>query len=339
MQHTRRTILAALLVGPLATVCRAAQSPRVQQARPLMGTVVEIAAEGADAAVLGKAVDAAFREMQWLTDMMSHYDPRSVVSAINDAAGGRPMPVPPALADVLGMARRVSERTGGAFDVTVGSLRGWRFGRDEARVPTPEEIATQLPKVDYRRLVLDERGGTAFLAAPGMRIDLGGIAKAYILRAGLRALEQHGIARALVNGGGDVVLAGRSDGPPWRIGVRDPRVPTQLVGVLELAHGFVVASGDYERYFVKDGKRYHHILDPRTGYPAAGARGVTLLGDELEAVNGLSVAVMVLGQEAGARLLGAKPGVEGFIVDRGGSAWMSAGFRARLAPGWSRPPH
>jgi thiamine biosynthesis lipoprotein len=293
---------------------------------------VEIAAEGADAAVLGRAVDGAFREMQRLTDMMSHYDPRSVVSTLNAAAGVRPVAVPPELAEVLAMARRVSERTGGAFDVTVGALRGWRFGRGEARLPAPEEIAVELPKIDYTRLVLDERAGTAFLAGRGMRIDLGGIAKTYILRAGLRALEERGIPRALVNGGGDVVLAGRSDGPPWRIGVRDPRAPTQLIGALALAHGFVVASGDYERYFVKGGRRYHHILDPRTGYPAEGARGVTLLGDELETVNGLSVASMVLGREAGARLLAASPGVEGFIVDRGGSPWMSAGFRARLRP-------
>lgn len=329
MQPTRRALLAGMLVAPLAAVCRAGQPPRIQQARPLMGTVVEIAAEGADGAVLGRAVDAAFREMQRLTDMMSHYDPKSVVSALSDAAGLRPVAVPPELTEVLGMARRLSERTAGAFDVTVGSLRGWRFRPDEARVPAPEEIAAQLPKVDYRKLVLDERAGTAFLAEQGMRIDLGGIAKVYILRAGLRALERHGVARALVNGGGDVVLAERGDGPPWRIGVRDPRAPTKLFGVLEVTRGLVVASGDYERYFVKGGRRYHHILDPRTGYPAEGARGVTLLGDELETVNGLSVAVMVLGRESGVGLLGATPGTEGFVVDRGG-VWMSGGFRARL---------
>jgi thiamine biosynthesis lipoprotein len=253
------------------------------------------------------------------------------VSAIGDAAGSRPVAAPPDLMAVLGMAGRLSARTGGAFDVTVGALAGWRFGRAEARVPPPAEIAAQLPLVDYRNLVLDARAGTAFLAKAGMRIDLGGIAKAYILRAGLGVLEQAGIARAIVNGGGDVVLAGGGDGPPWRVGVRDPGSPANFIGVLEVARGFVLASGDYERYFVKDGRRYHHVLDPRTGYPASGARGATVFGAELEAVNGLSVAAMVLGREAGAALLAATPGVDGLIVDAQG-AWMSAGFRARLAP-------
>jgi thiamine biosynthesis lipoprotein len=296
-----------------------------------MGTAVEIGAEGAEAGVLHRAVDAAFREMGRLIDMMSHYDPRSVVSAIGDAAGSRPVAAPPELMAVLGMAQRLAARTAGAFDVTVGALAGWRFGRGETRVPPPDEIAAQLPLVDYRKLVLDERAGTAFLAAAGMRLDLGGIAKAYILRAGLGVLERAGIARAIVNGGGDVVLAGGGDGPPWRVGVRDPRSPANFVGVLEVTRGFVLASGDYERYFIKDGRRYHHVLDPRTGYPATGARGATLLGGELEAVNGLSVAAMVLGREAGAALAAATPGVDGLIVDAKGS-WMSPGFRARLAP-------
>jgi len=331
MQPHRRALLTALLLGPFAGASRGAAPPRAQQARPLMGTVVEIGAEGAEAGVLHKAIDGAFREMQRLTDMMSHYDSRSVVSAIGNAAGSRPVAVPPELLAVLGMAGRLSARTGGAFDVTVGGLSGWRFGRAEARVPPPAEIAAQLPLVDYRKLVLDERAGTAFLAVAGMRIDLGGIAKAYILRAGLGVLERAGIARAIVNGGGDVVLAGGGDGPPWRVGVRNPRSPANFIGVLEVARGFVLASGDYERYFVRDGRRYHHVLDPRTGYPAAGAHGATVLGEDLEAVNGLSVAAMVLGREAGEALLAATAGVDGLIVDDRG-AWMSAGFRARLAP-------
>ena len=331
MRHTRRAVLAALLLAPFAGVAGPTARGRVRQAQPLMGTVVEITAEGADRGTVNDAVNAAFREMKRLTDMMSHYDPASVVSAINNAAGSHPVAVPAELATVLRAANRVAERTAGAFDSTIGALRSWRFGAGEARVPAPEEIAAQCARVGYRKLLLDESRGTAYLAEAGMRIDLGGIAKAYILRAGLRALERPGIARAIVNGGGDVLLAGPSDGPPWRVGVRDPRAPAQLAGVLALARGVVVASGDYERYFVADGRRYHHILDPRTGYPATAARGVTLLADDLDAVNGLSVALMVLGRDAGAGLIASQPGMAGFIVDGAGGAWMSAGFRARLA--------
>jgi thiamine biosynthesis lipoprotein len=319
--------LAGLLV--FLMIFTAAEAARVQDARPLMGTAVELIAEGPDENVLRAASEAAFREMQRLSQMMNHYDPASVVSELNAAAGERAVPVPPELAEVLAQARRVSERTAGAFDVTIGALRGWRFRPGEARVPEPAEIAAQLPKVDYRKLQSDR--SSAFLTEKGMKIDLGGIAKLYILEAGRRVLEARGLPRALINGGGDVVA--HSDSAPWRVGVRDPRAPERLLGAVSLVRGCVAASGDYERFFVREGKRYHHVLDPRTGYPAEGARGVTLVGSSAEALNGLGPAIMVLGSAAGQKLIAATPGVEGLIVGAAGELWMSRGLRARwLAP-------
>jgi thiamine biosynthesis lipoprotein len=309
----------------LAAPVRAA---RVQDARPLMGTVVQIVAEGADEAALRDALERAYREMRGLSDMMNHYDPASVVSAVNDAAGRMPVAVPPALMRVLAMARRMSQRSRGAFDVTVAALRGWRFRADDPRIPDAADIARQLPLVDWRDLVLDRSARTAYLRRAGMRIDLGGIAKLYILQAGMRVLERSGAARALVNGGGDVLA--RSDGRPWRVGIRDPRAPHELIGTLELRRGIVASSGDYERYFERDGRRYHHILDPRTGYPAAGPRGVTLVSERLEDLNGLGVAIMVLGKQEGVRLVEATPGLDALIADRDGSVWLSKGMRARL---------
>lgn len=197
-------------------------------------------------------------------------------------------------------------------------------------MPTPAEIATELPRVDYRMLILDQRNGTAYLVHRGMRIDLGGIAKLYILEAGIERLDRHHPARALVNGGGDVAVTGRPTTPPWRVGVRDPRAPGTLLGVVEIRRGIVASSGDYERYFVHDGKRYHHVLDPRTGYPSDGPRGVTLVAERLEALDGLGPAIMVLGRQDGARLVERTPGLEALIVDRDGSMWMTPGMRARL---------
>lgn len=333
-QQNRRALLRALLVAVpgLLGACTPKTTARLTESRPLMGTMVEIAVEGEEDAALRPAVDAAYREMGRLTDMMSHYDSRSVVSAIGAAAARHPVQVPPELMTVLKMARHVSERTHGAFDVTVGSLQGWRFDPQHPRMPTPRQIAADLLNVDYRRLVLDEAAGTSFLQEPGMRLDLGGIAKLYILHAGMEVLQRHGVCNAMINSGGDVQVIGGAAGQPWRIGVRDPRAPRALLGAIELEQGFVISSGDYERYFVKDGRRYHHILDPRTGYPAEGPRGVTLLAKELTKANGLSAAVMVLGKEAGIRLIRETPGIEGLIVDRDGSIWTSAGFRARLRP-------
>jgi thiamine biosynthesis lipoprotein len=132
------------------------------------------------------------------------------------------------------------------------------------------------------------------------------------------------VRRALVNGGGDVL--GHSDGAPWKVGVRDPRAPGKLLGAVSLRRGVVASSGDYERAFERDGRRYHHILDPRTGYPAQGARGVTLVAEKPEAVNGLGPAIMVLGLQAGKALVAAA-GAEALIVGAKGELWMSPGLR------------
>jgi len=310
----------------------AASAGPLREARPLMGTVVEAALEpgpGGEVAA-HRALDAAYREMERLSDMMNHYDPASVVSAINDAAGLRAVPVPPELMAVLEMAQAMSARTGGAFDITIASIRGWRFRADDPRVPTAAGIAAQLPLVDWRKLRLDRQAQTAFLARRGMRIDLGGIAKLYIVHAGIAVLRRHGIVRAMVNGGGDVEVVGGDAARPWRVGVRDPRAPERLLGVLMLERGFVVSSGDYERAFVRDGRRYHHILDPRTGAPASGPHGVTLFGERLADIDGLGVAIMVRGKSAGERWLAQAPGVEGLIVGADDSLWMTAGFRARF---------
>jgi thiamine biosynthesis lipoprotein len=296
---------------------------RIQDARPLMGTAVEVVAEGHDENALRGAAEEAFREMRRLADIMSHYDSSSVASAINEAAGVRWVAAPPQLIEVLRQARRVSERTGGAFDITVGALRAW----SEKRVPTAEELAAQLGKVDYRKVHIS--GERVFLAEQGMRIDPGGIAKLYILEAGRGVLEARGAARALVNGGGDVVA--HSNDAPWQVGVRDPRAPGKLIGIISLGRGAVASSGDYERFFERGGRRFHHILDPRTGYPAQGARGVTLVGPSAESVNGLGPAIMVLGAQAGRKLIGATPGVEGLIVDARGELWTSSGLELRPA--------
>lgn len=318
--------MALLLTGcsPTAQIHR--------ESRPLMGTAVEVSVEGADPAQLQKAAEAAYQEMNRLSDLMNHYNRASIVSAINNAAGGKDIPVPPELREVLTMAQAVSQRTDGAFDITVGSLKGWRFNPDDPQMPTAAEIARQKPLINHRDVLINEEKGTVRLRHAGQRIDLGGIAKLYILGAGMDVLAAQGIERALVNGGGDVVARARAQDKPWRVGIRDPRKPGVLLGVLEVRNGFVVSSGDYERYFIRDGKRYHHILDPRTGYPVDGPQHVTLVSEKMEEVNGVSTSIMVLGADLGRLLIERTSGLEGAIVDRDGTLWVSAGLKERLKP-------
>ncbi|MBI3778200.1 MAG: FAD:protein FMN transferase [Gammaproteobacteria bacterium] len=291
-----------------------------------MGTLVSVAVEGPRRDVLERGVNYAYREMSRLSDMMNHYNPDSVVSAINRRAGRQPVKVPRELMEVLFAARRVSERSDGAFDITVGSLTGWRFNPEKPDIPSPEHTRRVLPLVNFRHVILDENGRTVMLAQPGTRIDLGGIAKLYILDAGMRTLKQHGIAHAMINGGGDVVVLGEHLGRPWRIGIRHPRRDGTLLGAVELTRGWVVTSGDYERYFLRDGKRYHHILDPRTGYPTEGPQQVTLVADDVGLVNGYSLAIMVQGEEWGRDLIARTPGLSGLIVSHDGEVWTSPGM-------------
>lgn len=306
----------------------AANAARVDETRVLMGTAVQVSAEGRDEARLRAAVGAAFAEMARLSAMMSHYDPSSVVSEIGRAAGRHPVGVPRELLEVLRSAQAVSRDTHGAFDATIGAL-SWRYRPDDPHLPSATETERERALVDYRRLVLDERKETVFLERAGMRLDLGGIAKLYILQAGLRSLESVS-ERALVNGGGDVAAWSAPGATPWRVGIRDPRAPDTLLGSLPLARGFVVSSGDYERRFERAGVRYSHILDPRTGRPARGPRGVTLASPRLEDVAGYGVAIMVLGVEEAKRLVRERPQLDALVAGREGGLWMSPGMRERL---------
>jgi len=329
----RRRLLAGLPLLATALFLRPALAdPQVVQAsRALMGTRVDITVQGADAGASARAVDAAFARMAQLADLMSRYRIDSAVSALHLASGLQPVALAPEVLQVLKMARAMAERSHGAFDVTVGALGGWDFDPAHPRIAEAGRLARELPLVNHRDLLLDEGAGSAFLRRRGMRVDLGGIAKLPILQAGLDTLQRHGIANAMLNGGGDVLASGRLQGRPWRVGLRDPRAPERILGVLALDGGFVAASGDYERAFVQAGRRYHHILDPRTGQPTRGPHGVALAGRSLEAINGLGAAIMVAGADAGRQMLAPLAGVDALIVEADGRLWRSAGMAARLA--------
>jgi thiamine biosynthesis lipoprotein len=307
--------------------------PTVTRAsRRLLGTRVDIVVQGIGNATVQAGIAAAFAEMARLEQLMSRYRADSQVSALQRAAGRHPVRVAPELMAVLQAAAAASARSGGAFDITVGAFSGWRFGEGGSRVPDAAELARERPLVDYRLVMLDARRGEAMLLRPGMRVDLGGIAKLPILDAGMQVLRRHGLHNAMVNGGGDVLASGQLQGRDWRIGVRDPLMPARLLGVLQVSDAVVASSGDYERCFVGGGRRYHHILDPASGLPAAGLHGVTLVAPTVAAVNGLGAALMVAGPAAAERLVGGAGAVDALVA---GDAlpWMSAGMRQKLRQG------
>lgn len=336
IQHGRRRLALALplLACGLVVPSVQARADVHQSSQILMGTRVDLTLQGNDSAALAAAATAALTEMTRLADMMSRYRVTSALNAINLMAGLQPVPVPPELLRVMLMARQAGQASGGAFDALVGSLRDWDFSHEHPSIPSKQQIAAQLRLVDQKTgLVINERAGTAYLTQRGMQLDLGGIAKLPILQAGLRRLQSHGVVNAMINGGGDVLVTGQLNGRPWRVGLRDPRQPGQLLGVVALSQGFVAASGDYERFFMYQGQRFHHILNPKTGYPTHGPHGVTLISEQLELINGVGAALMVAGAEAGRTRIARTPGLDALIVDGDSSLWLSPGMAQRLRRG------
>ncbi|MCZ2405232.1 MAG: FAD:protein FMN transferase [Burkholderiales bacterium] len=329
----RRMAMALPLLGAAAwlpAAQAAAPAPVARARRALMGTQVDLVAQGADERLLHAAMDRAWAEMERLTALMSRYEPTSTVSAINQAAGRRAVPVEPAVMAVLQAAQSIAAQTQGAFDATVGALQAWQFGAPGA-LPAAQTIAAQRRLVGYRNLVLDTAAGTAFLKEAGMALDLGGIAKLPILQAGMDTLHAQGVEHAMLNGGGDVLVRGQLNGRAWRVGLRDPLAPDKLLGVLPVqGQAIVASSGDYERFFMAQGERQHHILDPHTGYPTRGPHGVSLLARDAASVNGLGTALMVLGSRSAPALLHTRPGVEALVVERDRSRWQTPGMARAL---------
>jgi thiamine biosynthesis lipoprotein len=272
--------------------------------------------------------------MRRLEGLMSRYRDDSDVARIGAAAGQHPVRVASQVMNVLQQAQHLYRDSGGSFDATVGALQGWHFEAERHEMPSTAEISHELALVNGNDLRLDARAGTAYLARAGMRLDLGGIAKLPILQAGLHELERAGVTNALVNGGGDVLTMGSQHGRPWRVGIRDPLNPLQLFGVAELDGRAVVASsGDYERGFMHEGRRLHHVLDPRTGWPTQGVHGVALLARSIEEVNGWGTALMVRGPQAAPEWYAKHPAVELMVAGADGNRWLSPGMITALRPG------
>ncbi|MBS1828461.1 MAG: FAD:protein FMN transferase [Acidobacteria bacterium] len=328
----RKTLIGLALVAGLAALRflpagkrpdEPEQSLKVQ--RPLMGTVwgMEVMHRGsADGAQ--KAVDAAFVELERIDRLMSEWKPDSPISQVNQAAGKQPVEVPEELRAMLERSVRYSELSHGAFDVTWrGMGRIWHFD-DNFAVPSKADVEKARRNVGYRDLRIE--GNRVFLPRPEMSIGLGGIAKGYAVDRAAAVLEKAGFHDYLVDGGGDIRVSGKKQGQPWSLGIQHPREPRgTLIGRVRLTSGVLVSSGDYERFRMVDGVRYHHIIDVRTGYPAMACQGVSVIAAEAEKAVVMGKVVFILGPEEGMRIAQAE-GVEVLAIDAAGKRHASAGF-------------
>ena len=252
------------------------------------------------------AIEAATERVRQIEEEMSAFLPGSDVSRIGAEAGVGAVSVGADTIAVLGEARRVSLLSEGAFDVTARPLsRLWEACRTDARLPADEEVEAARALVGWDDLTLDARAGTARLARRGQAVDLGGIAKGYAADEVARVLRGHGIGHALVDLGGNVIAVGpRPDGSPWRIGIQNPAAPTgTYLATIGIADETVVTSGVNERFFVLGSRRYHHVIDPRTGWPSeSGLLSLTLVGPRSMSADALATALLVMGLERGVPL-------------------------------------
>jgi len=313
----------------------------VAVSRKGMGTVLQILVypESGDREGAQKAIEAAFIEMKRVEDLMSEWNPESEVSKINQKAGGSAVPVSEETLGVLTRGKEVWGLSNGAFALTWAALASlWDFGQAEAdvkRIPDKGRALDRAGLVDDAQLTLDGDKKTARLATKGMAIGLGGIAKGYAIDRALEVLKTAGFANALVFAGGDIAVRGTKGDKPWLVGVQDPRAAGYFA-TIPVRDEAVVSSGDYERFFEDGGKRYHHLLDPRTGYPAEGTRSVTVFGAEATFADAVATAVFVLGPDEGMKLVEAQNGYEALIVDAKNAISISSGLRDRVRV--LRPP-
>jgi thiamine biosynthesis lipoprotein len=325
-----------VMLAACAIACRepAPVAPRpIERARLAMGSQLRVLAWTADEAAAAAAIDHVFREFDRLESLLSVWKPGSDVVRINEAAGRAPVTVASDTLAVLEAAAQASEWTRGKFDITFGALADvWKFDHDQDNtVPGPEAIAARLPLVDYRLVEVDRAARTAFIRKAGARIHLGGTGKGYAVDRAVAILREGGFRDFLIQSGGDLYVAGRNGDVPWKLGIADPRGASgQTFATLALADGTLSTSGDYERFFIKDGVRYHHLLDPDSGTPATGTRSVTIVADRALIADVLSTGVFILGPAEGMALVERLPQVEGVIVTAANQVLVSSGLQGRL---------
>lgn len=321
-----RPIIVFLFLVVLAIIglrqCSFDKPEVVRTSRIIMDTVVQITAFGKDYSKTNSAVNAAFAEMKRIEKLTSFYLEGSDVRRLANSAGAE---VSPEVSRIVALGLEVGQASGGAFDMTLGNLKAlWGIETDEPKVPVHEKIQEALKGTGPEALKIVS--GRVEKKEIGTTVDLGGIAKGFAIDRAIGILEQNGIRHAAVNAGGDIRLLGDRQGKLWRIAIQDPRRHNRFVAKLFLKDISVVTSGDYERFFEKDGIRYHHLFDPRTGYPSRESRSVTVLAKNAALADALATAAFVLGPEEGITLFEKFPSTEGMIIGADGKTVTTPGF-------------
>jgi FAD:protein FMN transferase len=319
----RLTILSWFLMTTMFSTSSSAEWFSRQAA--IMGTRIGVEVWHQNKAEAEQAIDDVLTEFRRLDQTLSPYIESSELYLVNRDAASHPVAISKEFFDLLQTSLDYSQLTGGAFDITFASI-GYQYDYRKQIAPSDQAIVEALPLINYQLIELDAEAMTVAFKRQGVHIDLGGIAKGYAVDRGIAILRQRGIENALVSAGGDSRLLGDHRGRPWRIGIQAPRNRKSMAAVLPLSGTAISTSGDYERYFERDGVRYHHIISPKTGRSAGALRSVTILGPNATRTDALSTSVFVLGLQQGLSLIDQLDDVDAVIIDNQGKMYMSSGM-------------
>lgn len=323
----------ALLVILLLASCSTEKERLYKKSTILMDTIVTITVSSESKEKAESAIDSAFGKLKEMEGLINFWSPESEISAINRASGKEKVKVSSITLDMIEKALYVSRTTDGAFDATIGPIiRLYDFKKNKR--PSDSTLKEKLTLTGFRKnVVVDKNKSTVYLRKKGMSFDTGGIAKGYAADVAVDVLKRKGIKGGIVAVSGDIKTFGlKPDGLPWLVGIKNPRPKAkddEIMATLELQDAGISTSGDYERFFMEDGIRYHHIINPVTGLPASGCQSVSVVSKEGALSDGFSTGIFVMGPEKGMRLLN-ELGFEGIIVDTQGKIYITEGIKDKV---------
>ncbi|WP_218598334.1 FAD:protein FMN transferase [Polaribacter sp. NJDZ03] len=291
----------------------------------LMGSRFDITVVANDFTTANKYIDTSIAEITRIEKLISSWDPNSQTSEINRNAGIQPVKVDSELFQLIERAIGISKLTDGAFDISYASMdKIWKFDGSMTVMPSKEEIKASVQKVSYHNIILDKKNGTVFLKLTGMKIGFGAIGKGYTADKAKTLLISKGVTSGIINASGDMNTWGKQpNDSDWKVAITNPMDKNKVFALLPITNGAVVTSGNYEKYVNFKGKRYTHIIDPRTGYPSTGIISVTVFAPKAELADALATSVFVMGKETGLDRINQLPKIECIIIDDKGNITKS----------------
>lgn len=286
----------------------------------LMGSRFDITVVAKDSTEANAYIDLAVNEISRIENLISSWDPNSQTSQINKNAGIEAVKVDKELFDLIKRSLAITKLTDGAFDISYASMDGiWKFDGSMTDMPSEEDIKTSVSKVGFQNIELDDANATVFLKLKGMKIGFGAIGKGYAADKAKALLIEKGVVSGIINASGDMTTWGKqTNGDDWKVAITNPLNKNKAFALLPITNGAVVTSGNYEKYVNFNGKRYSHIIDPRTGYPSTGIISVTVFAPKAELADALSTSVFVMGKDVGLNRINQLPNIECIIIDEDG---------------------